>query len=133
MRCFIPCGAHVSARIGNSLCATACNLMSRLQQVATGKCDHLSIVGGDLATKDGTSVRDYVHVEDLAEGHVCALTRVLASGRGVAVHNLGSGKGVSVLDMVKAFQQVSGTALPYQIVQRNSEVLATVVADPAKS
>lgn len=132
LRCFNPCGAHASGKIGEAPNLPT-TLVACLQEVAAGRRERLSIFGGDFRTPDGTGVRDYVHVEDLAEGHVCALKRTLEKGSGVTVHNLGSGRGVSVLEIVRALESASGKSLPYEIVARRSSDLTTVVANPAKA
>jgi UDP-glucose 4-epimerase len=104
------------------------NLMPYVTQVAVGKRDYLSVYGGDWPTHDGTGVRDYIHVVDLAKGHVKALDYLLSS-RGSLTVNLGAGKGYSVLDMVKAFEQASGKRIPYKIVDRRKGDIAAFYAD----
>uniref|UniRef100_A0A7S1RED2 UDP-glucose 4-epimerase n=1 Tax=Alexandrium catenella TaxID=2925 RepID=A0A7S1RED2_ALECA len=134
LRYFNPVGAHPSGRIGESPNAMPNNLMPFVQQVAIGRRDCLSIFGNDYNTHDGTGVRDYIHVDDLAEGHICALKKILSSDTGCClIHNLGSGKGYSVLDMVKAFEKASGKTVAYKIVDRRPGDLATVIANSAKA
>ena len=108
------------------------NLMPYITQVAVGKLDHLNVFGDDYDTPDGTGVRDYIHVVDLAEGHVKAL-KVIKEGGGVEVFNLGTGRGYSVLDIVHAFERASGVKIPYVIVKRRPGDIAACYADPAKA
>ena len=103
--------------------------MPFITQVATGKREHLSIYGNDYATPDGTGVRDYIHVEDLADGHLKALDK-LSTNPGIVTYNLGTGQGYSVLDMVKEFEKQSGKAIPYQFVPRRGGDVASCYADP---
>jgi len=133
LRYFNPVGAHPSGLIGESPGTFPNNLMPFIQQVAVGRRDRLSVFGSDYETKDGTGVRDYIHVDDLAEGHICALQRTMQGGCGCIVHNLGSGQGHSVLEMIKAFEAASGKALPYKLTDRRPGDLAYVVANPAKA
>merc|ERR1711865_700403 len=107
--------------------------MPFVQQVAVGRRAELTVFGNDWPTPDGTGVRDYIHVDDLAEGHICALQKLFEIGSGIIVHNLGSGQGYSVLDMVKAMEVASGKPIPYKIVDRRPGDLATVVANAAKA
>merc|ERR1711920_768816 len=102
LRYFNPVGAHPSGRLGESPGSFPNNLMPFVQQVAVGRREFLSVFGNDYNTVDGTGVRDYIHVDDLAEGHICALERILSMDSGCIIHNLGSGEGFSVLQMVKA-------------------------------
>merc|ERR550525_2155189 len=132
LRYFNPVGAHPSGLIGESPSTYPNNLMPFIQQVAVGRRDCLSIFGSDYATKDGTGVRDYIHVDDLAEGHICALQKLLRDGCGCIVHNLGSGQGHSVLEMVKAFEAASGKTIPHKLTGRRPGDLERVVANPAK-
>ncbi|WJG10394.1 UDP-glucose 4-epimerase GalE [Aliiglaciecola sp. LCG003] len=129
LRYFNPVGAHPSGRIGEDPNGIPNNLMPFITQVATGKRDVLSVFGDDYDTADGTGVRDYIHVEDLANGHLKALDK-LKQSLGLAIYNLGTGQGYSVLDMVKAFEQQSGQAVPYKIVPRRSGDIAACYADP---
>lgn len=133
LRYFNPVGAHPSGRIGESPSSFPNNLMPFVQQVAVGRRDCLSVFGNDYPTVDGTGVRDYIHVDDLAEGHICALSKIQSMPQGCIIHNLGSGKGHSVLEMVKAFEKASGKEIPYKIADRRPGDLSTVVADPAKA
>merc|ERR1712039_307538 len=109
------------------------NLMPFVQQVAVGKRECLSIFGTDYNTRDGTGVRDYIHIEDLAAGHVCALRKVISTGAGCMIHNLGSGTGVSVKELVRSFEQASGKRIPCKEVGRRAGDLATVVANAVKA
>jgi len=133
LRYFNPVGAHPSGRIGEAPSGYPNNLMPFIQQVAVGRRDALSVFGSDYNTKDGSGVRDYIHVEDLAEGHVCALGNILSIGSGTTIHNLGSGDGVSVLEMVKAFETSAGKPIPIKMSDRRPGDLAIVVCNPAKA
>lgn len=133
LRYFNPVGAHPSGRIGEAPNGMPNNLMPFIQQVAVGRREFLGVFGDKYPTRDGTGVRDYIHVEDLAEGHVCALKKVLEMGAGVMIHNLGSGEGVSVLEMVKAFEKASGKEIPIKIMEPRAGDLSTVVANAAKA
>jgi UDP-glucose 4-epimerase len=130
LRYFNPVGAHESGRIGEDPSGTPNNLMPYVAQVATGQRAELQVFGGDWPTPDGTGVRDYIHVMDLAEGHVAALDH-LERQPGLLTVNLGTGCGVSVLDLVRAFEQASGRAVPYRIVGRRAGDVAACWADPA--
>ncbi|KKI19839.1 MULTISPECIES: UDP-glucose 4-epimerase GalE [unclassified Leucobacter] len=130
LRYFNPVGAHPSGRIGEDPSGIPNNLMPFIAQVAVGKRERLSVFGGDYPTPDGTGVRDYIHVMDLAEGHVSALEHIAA---GVTAYNLGSGTGSSVLEVVRAFEEASGRPVPYDLVPARSGDVAEVVADPAKA
>lgn len=130
LRYFNPVGAHSSGRIGEAPGGPPNNLMPYISQVAVGKRAELSIFGGDYATSDGTGVRDYIHVVDLARGHLAALER-LESTPGVATYNLGTGRGYSVLEVVAAFEQACGRKIPYNIVDRRPGDIAACYADPA--
>ncbi len=132
LRYFNPIGAHESGQIGEDPRGIPNNLMPYITQVAIGRREKLSIFGNDYDTPDGTGVRDYIHVVDLAKGHVAAI-RYAVENQGCDVFNLGTGVGYSVLDMVKAFEKANGVAVPYQIVDRRPGDLATCYADPAKS
>ena len=132
LRYFNPIGAHESGRIGEDPRGIPNNLMPYITQVAVGRREYLSVYGNDYDTPDGTGVRDYIHVVDLARGHVAAV-KYAAENSGCEVFNLGTGMGYSVLDMVKAFEQANGLTLPYKIVERRPGDLATCYADPAKS
>ncbi|RJP80461.1 MAG: UDP-glucose 4-epimerase GalE [Desulfobacteraceae bacterium] len=130
LRYFNPVGAHPSGRIGEDPNGIPNNLLPYVSQVAVGKLEKLSVYGNDYPTKDGTGVRDYIHVVDLAKGHIKALAK-LESGNGqLLTYNLGTGQGYSVLEMVKAFEKASGKKVPYQIVGRRTGDIATCYADP---
>jgi UDP-glucose 4-epimerase len=133
LRYFNPVGAHPSGRIGEAPSGYPNNLMPFIQQVAVGRRNELSVFGTDYPTKDGSGIRDYIHVEDLAEGHVCALGKILELKTGSIIHNLGSGSGVSVLEMVKAFEESSGKAIPTKMADRRPGDLSTVVCNPTKA
>lgn len=128
LRYFNPVGAHESGLIGEDPKGIPNNLMPYISQVAIGKRDFLSVYGGDWPTHDGTGVRDYIHVVDLARGHVKALDYLFNKKQSLTV-NLGAGKGYSVLDLVKAFEKGSGKKIPYQIVGRRSGDIAEFYAD----
>jgi UDP-glucose 4-epimerase len=128
LRYFNPVGAHPSGRIGEDPGGIPNNLMPYVAQVAVGRRERLRVFGDDYPTPDGTGVRDYIHVMDLAEGHVAALERLEP---GVRAYNLGSGLGTSVLEAVRAFEAASGREVPYSIEPRRAGDLATVVADPS--
>ena len=130
LRYFNPVGAHESGLIGESPNGIPNNLMPYITQVAVGQRASLSVFGGDYPTPDGTGVRDYIHVVDLADGHVKTLDK-LATGSGLLTYNLGTGRGNSVLEMVRAFEQASGRKVPYQIVDRRPGDIAACYADPA--
>ena len=127
-----PIGAHKSGRIGEDPRGVPNNLMPYITQVAIGRREKLSVFGNDYDTPDGTGVRDYIHVVDLAKGHVAAV-KYVTEHSGCEVFNLGTGVGYSVLDMVNTFVAVNGVAVPYQIVDRRPGDIATCYADPAKS
>lgn len=130
LRYFNPVGAHESGRIGEDPKGIPNNLMPYIAQVAVGKRDHLNVFGSDYPTPDGTGVRDYIHVMDLAAGHLAALARLEAQHELLQV-NLGTGKGYSVLEMAAAFEQASGQAVPYELVARRPGDVASCYADPA--
>lgn len=132
LRYFNPIGAHPSGLIGEDPRGIPNNLMPYISQVAVGRRDHLSVFGNDYDTPDGTGVRDYIHVVDLAGGHVAAI-EYMQTHKGENVFNLGTGTGYSVLDMVHAFERVTGQKVPYEIVGRRPGDVATVYADPDKS
>ncbi|MGE7848999.1 GDP-mannose 4,6-dehydratase, partial [Bacillus cereus] len=129
---FNPFGAHESGRIGEDPNGIPNNLMPYVTQVAVGKLKELSVFGNDYPTKDGTGVRDYIHVVDLANGHVKALEKVLST-TGVDAYNLGTGMGYSVLEMVEAFEKVSGKKVPYKITERRPGDVAVCFADASKA
>ncbi|WP_416828314.1 UDP-glucose 4-epimerase GalE [Ectobacillus polymachus] len=132
LRYFNPFGAHESGRIGEDPNGIPNNLMPYVTQVAVGKLEELRVFGNDYPTKDGTGVRDYIHVVDLANGHVKALAHILHT-TGVEPFNLGTGTGYSVLEMVQAFERVSGKTIPYRITERRPGDVAICVADPSKA
>ena len=132
LRYFNPIGAHRSGLIGEDPRGIPNNLMPFIAQVAVGRRDHLSVFGNDYDTPDGTGVRDYIHVVDLARGHVAAID-YMQKHRGENVFNLGTGTGYSVLDMVKAFEKANGITILYEIAPRRPGDVATVYADPSKS
>ena len=132
LRYFNPIGAHESGRIGEDPRGIPNNLMPYITQVAVGRREKLSVYGNDYDTHDGTGVRDYIHVVDLAKGHVAAV-EYAAKHQGCEVFNLGTGCGYSVLDMVHTFRDVNNVALPYVITDRRPGDIATCYADPGKS
>ncbi|WP_166837976.1 UDP-glucose 4-epimerase GalE [Rheinheimera pleomorphica] len=132
LRYFNPVGAHDSGRIGEDPSGIPNNLMPFISQVAVGKRDKLSIFGNDYPTHDGTGVRDYIHVVDLARGHVKAL-QYLQQHSGIEAINLGTGSGYSVLDMVNAFSRVNGVAVPYSAAPRRPGDIAICYAEPSKA
>lgn len=132
LRYFNPVGAHLSGKIGEDPSGIPNNLMPFISQVAIGKREELQVFGDDYDTEDGTGVRDYIHVVDLAKGHVKALD-VLQKKKGVNVYNLGTGVGYSVLDMVHAFSKACGKEISYNIVGRRPGDIAKCFADPAKA
>jgi UDP-glucose 4-epimerase len=132
LRYFNPVGAHPSGMIGEDPNGIPNNLMPYIAQVAVGKLPQLRVFGNDYPTHDGTGVRDYIHVVDLAKGHVAALKQ-LESGAGVYVYNLGTGTGYSVLDVLHAFERACGRELPYEIVARRPGDIAACYADPEKA
>ncbi len=133
LRYFNPIGAHKSGRIGENPNGIPNNLMPYITQVAIGKREFLSVYGDDYDTHDGTGVRDYIHVVDLAEGHVKAVDNILEGNKGVQIFNLGTGVGYSVLDIVKAFNKAYGKELPYKIAPRRAGDIATCYSDPSKA
>lgn len=130
LRYFNPVGAHESGLIGEDPNGIPNNLMPFVSQVAVGKLERLSVFGDDWLTPDGTGVRDYIHVLDLAQGHVRAIDYLLKN-RGLLTVNLGTGRGYSVLEVVRAFEAASGRSVPYRIVARRSGDIAQCYADPA--
>ncbi len=131
LRYFNPIGAHESGLLGDNPNGIPNNLMPYVTRVAKGKLPHLNVFGNDYETADGTGVRDYIHVLDLAHGHYCALKAL--SNVGVTVYNLGTGNGYSVLDIVNAFERVNGVKIPYQIVERRAGDIAECFADASKA
>lgn len=132
LRYFNPIGAHKSGRIGEDPKGIPNNLVPYVAQVAVGKLDHLNVNGDDYDTPDGTGVRDYIHVVDLALGHIKALEKVL-DNNGCVTYNLGTGKGYSVLDVVKAFEKACGKKINYVISLRRPGDIATCYSDPSKA
>ncbi|WP_105902087.1 UDP-glucose 4-epimerase GalE [Vibrio gangliei] len=132
LRYFNPVGSHPSGELGEDPQGIPNNLMPFVAQVAVGRREFLSVFGGDYPTKDGTGVRDYIHVMDLADGHLAALKHV-GSKQGLHIYNLGTGKGNSVLEMVAAFEKASGQKVAYKIVDRRPGDIAECWADPAKA
>ena len=128
LRYFNPVGAHPSGSIGEDPQGVPNNLFPFITQVAVGRRHHLQIYGADWPTKDGSGVRDYIHVMDLAEGHQAALSYLLSHGPEVITLNLGSGKGYSVLEVIQAFAEISGHIIPYQVVDRRPGDAAVTVA-----
>ncbi len=131
LRYFNPIGAHESGTIGENPNGIPNNLMPYITQVAVGKRPYLGVFGNDYDTPDGTGVRDFIHVVDLAKGHVCALNAIERKC-GLAIYNLGTGQGYSVLDVVKAFERVNGVEVPYQIMPRRAGDIATCYSNPNK-
>ena len=132
LRYFNPIGAHPSGKIGEDPNGIPINLMPYITQVAVGKREELGVFGNDYDTPDGTGVRDYIHVCDLAAGHVCAL-KAIERNCGLAVYNLGTGHGYSVLDVVKAFEKANGIKIKYSIKPRRAGDIATCYCNPAKA
>ena len=132
LRYFNPVGAHPSGRIGENPNGIPNNLLPFVSQVAVGKLSELSVYGNDYPTRDGTGIRDYIHVVDLAVGHLKALEK-LTSNPGTVIYNLGTGRGYSVLEVVSAFEQVSGKKIAYKIVRRRAGDIAICYADPLKA
>ncbi|HEY5716748.1 MAG TPA: UDP-glucose 4-epimerase GalE [Psychromonas sp.] len=132
LRYFNPVGAHISGTMGEDPQGIPNNLMPFIAQVAVGRREKLSVFGDDYATPDGTGVRDYIHVMDLADGHVAAL-KAVGSKAGLHIYNLGTGQGSSVLEMVDAFAKASGKEIPYSISPRRPGDIAECWADPSKA
>lgn len=130
LRYFNPVGAHASGRIGEDPLGIPNNLMPYITQVAVGQRERLSVFGGDYETRDGTCIRDYIHVVDLVEGHLKAL-QWLEGKPGLATHNLGTGRGHTVLEVVQAFVNATGVEIPYEIVERRPGDAPAVYADPS--
>lgn len=133
LRYFNPIGAHKSGLIGEDPKGIPNNLVPYVAQVAIGKLKCLGVFGNDYDTPDGTGVRDYIHVVDLAKGHVAAIQKVEKTEPGVLIYNLGTGKGYSVLDVVHAFEKACGKEIPYEIKPRRAGDIATCYADPTKA
>merc|ERR1712232_778274 len=133
LRYFNPIGAHPSGTIGEDPNGIPNNLMPYLSQVAIGRREYLTIFGDDYDTPDGTGVRDYLHVMDLAEGHLAAIDNMNKGNGQVRIYNLGTGNGSSVLDMVKAMSKACGKEIPYKIGKRRDGDIATCYADASKA
>ena len=133
LRYFNPIGAHESGIIGENPTGIPNNLMPYIQKVAIGELEKLHVFGNDYATKDGTGVRDYIHVVDLAKGHIKALEKLLSADGGVEKYNLGTGTGYSVLELVNTFEKVNNIKIPYQIDARRPGDIAECYADPSKA
>ena len=132
LRYFNPIGAHESGLIGEDPKGIPNNLVPYIAQVAVGKRVCLNVFGDDYPTPDGTGVRDYIHVVDLAIGHVCALKK-METTKGVLIYNLGTGKGYSVLDVLHAYEKACGKKLPYKICPRRAGDIPTCYSDPSKA
>ncbi|WP_191565588.1 UDP-glucose 4-epimerase GalE [Metabacillus idriensis] len=132
LRYFNPVGAHSSGRIGEDPNGIPNNLVPYITQIAVGKLSELNVFGNDYDTKDGTGVRDYIHVVDLAAGHLKALEKVLGNS-GVSAYNLGTGKGFSVMEMIHAFEKATGRNIPYQNIDRRPGDIGISYADPSKA
>lgn len=132
LRYFNPIGAHESGMLGEDPNGIPNNLVPYIAKVAAGKLEQVRVFGDDYDTPDGTGVRDYIHVVDLAEGHIRALEK-LAANPGLVTYNLGTGKGYSVLDVIHCFEQACGRKIPYQITERRQGDIAICYADPAKA
>ena len=132
LRYFNPIGAHESGEIGEDPNGIPNNLMPYINYVASGKLDHLNVFGDDYDTPDGTGVRDYIHVVDLALGHLKAIEKAREI-KGIEIYNLGTGKGYSVLDIVKAFEKATGIKIKYERTPRRPGDIATCYADPSKA
>ena len=133
LRYFNPIGAHSSGLIGEEPNGIPANLMPYISKVASGKLECLSVFGNDYDTKDGTGVRDYIHVVDLAKGHIKAVEKLDKEKHGLYIYNLGTGCGYSVLDMINTFEKVNGIKINYKIVDRRAGDIATCFADPTKA
>ena len=133
LRYFNPIGAHKSGLIGENPNGIPNNLMPYIIKVATKELDCLGIFGNDYDTKDGTGVRDYIHVVDLAKGHILALDKLNKESNGIYIYNLGTGVGYSVLEMVEAFKKVNNVDVPYKIAPRRAGDIAACYADPTKA
>lgn len=133
LRYFNPVGAHESGLIGEEPKGIPNNLMPYVVRVASGELEELSVFGNDYNTPDGTGVRDYIHVVDLAKGHIKALEKLEKENKGLYIYNLGTGNGYSVLDMVKAFEKTTGKTVKYKIAPRRSGDIAECYADPTKA
>ncbi len=133
LRYFNPVGSHESGELGEEPNGIPNNLMPYIVRVANGQLSELSVFGNDYKTKDGTGVRDYIHVVDLAKGHVNALKKLLKEESGLFIYNLGTGKGYSVLDMIEAFERATGKNVPYKIAPRREGDIDVCYADSTKA
>jgi len=133
LRYFNPVGAHESGTIGEDPQGIPNNLMPFVAQVAVGRRERLHVFGGDYATPDGTALRDYIHVEDLAAGHLAALDQLARTAAPVSTWNLGTGVGTSVLEVIQAFERASGRQIPYEVVGRRAGDLPAAFADPTRA
>lgn len=133
LRYFNPIGAHESGLIGEEPNGIPANLMPYISKVATGKLECLSVFGDDYDTPDGTGVRDYIHVVDLAKGHVKAIEKLTKENKGLFIYNLGTGQGYSVLDIIKTFEKVNGVKINYKIAPRRPGDIASCYSDPSKA
>lgn len=133
LRYFNPVGAHDSGLIGENPNGIPNNLMPFISRVAAGRLNELSVFGSDYDTPDGTGVRDYIHVVDLADGHVAALDAIVRAAPGLSTWNLGTGQGYSVLDMVRAFERVNGVSIPYRLAPRRDGDVASCYASPERA
>lgn len=133
LRYFNPVGSHESGLIGEEPQGIPNNLMPYIVRVANGQLKELSVFGNDYDTPDGTGVRDYIHVVDLAKGHLKALEKIDKEGKGLYIYNLGTGTGYSVLDMIKAFEKATGKKVPYKITERRAGDIATCYAETKKA
>ena len=133
LRYFNPIGAHPSGLIGEEPNGIPANLLPYVSKVASGKLECLSVFGNDYDTKDGTGVRDYIHVVDLAKGHIKALEKLTKEGQGLFIYNLGTGTGYSVFDIIKTFEKVNNVKVNYKIVDRRPGDIASSYADVTKS
>jgi UDP-glucose 4-epimerase len=131
LRYFNPVGAHASGTLGEDPSDIPNNLMPYIAQVAVGRLEKLRVFGDDYDTPDGTGVRDYIHVEDLAAGHIAALQRLTTTDAPVSTWNLGTGHGTSVLELLHAFERACGHELPYEVVDRRTGDIAASYADPS--
>jgi UDP-glucose 4-epimerase len=129
LRYFNPVGAHASGLIGEDPSGIPNNIMPFISQVAVRKLEKLQVFGNDYPTRDGTGVRDYIHVVDLAKGHLAALNR-LHKNPGVVIYNLGTGQGYSVMELVSSFETASGVEIPYEVIDRRSGDIPESYADP---
>lgn len=132
LRYFNPLGGHASGQLGEAPCGVSSNLMPHIEQVALGRRPYLAIFGDDYPTPDGTCIRDYIHVVDLAKGHLQALA-LLAAGPTLAIHNLGTGVGYSVREVIRAFEAASGHPIPCTVVGRRPGDIAECYADPSRA